>query len=225
MVKCFSKIDKLKYSFLTESIVLDTFNSFWWKKMLGIFLDTETNGLNAFKHRVLEIAFKIVNMLDGKEIDQYNAVVFQTEENWKQSDLSSLKVNGFTYDEVAKGKPGALVATEITNLLQRNKITRGNAVFICQNPSFDRIFFSQLIDPDIQEMLKWPYYWLDFASMYWAESMRKGKQEPDKLPWITGFSKDKIASTYKLPAEVYPHRAMNGVDHLLLCYRTVVGFK
>ncbi len=28
--------------------------------MLGIFLDTETNGLNPFVHRVLEIAFKIV---------------------------------------------------------------------------------------------------------------------------------------------------------------------
>lgn len=193
--------------------------------MLGIFLDTETNGLNAFKHRVLEIAFKIVDMSDGSLADEYNAVVFQSKEAWEHSDPDSLKVNGFTYQEVAKGKPGPVVATEIANLLLRNRIERGRAVFICQNPSFDRIFFSQLIDPDVQENLKWPYYWLDLASMYWAESIRKGKDNPKLLPWITGFSKDKIAAAYKLPPEVNPHRAMNGVDHLLLCYKTVVGFK
>ena len=193
--------------------------------MLGIFLDTETNGLNAFKHRILEIAFKIVDMFNGEVIDAYDSIVFQTQASWEKSDPSSLKVNGFTYDEVVKGKPPFLVATEIINFLQRNKIVRGDAVFICQNPSFDRIFFSQLIDPDIQESLKWPYYWLDFASMYWVESLRKGKKNPTLLPWSTGFSKDKIAAAYKLPPEVNPHRAMNGVDHLLLCYKNVVGFK
>ena len=42
--------------------------------MLGIFLDTETNGLNILRHRVLEIAFKIVDILTGEEIDAYHAV-------------------------------------------------------------------------------------------------------------------------------------------------------
>lgn len=193
--------------------------------MLGIFLDTETNGLNAFKHRILEIAFKIIDVKNGHLVDQYDTVVFQTKEAWSRSDPNSLKVNGFTYDEIKNGKQESIVATEMTNILQRSKIQRGDAVFICQNPSFDRIFFSQLIDPDIQESLKWPYYWLDFASMYWAESIRNSKQNPHKLPWMTGFSKDKIAAVYHLPSEANPHRAMNGVDHLLLCYETVVGFK
>ncbi len=193
--------------------------------MLGIFLDTETNGLNAFKHRMLEIALQIVDLKTGEIKEKYGSVVFQDEKAWKESDPESLKVNGFTLEEVKKGKPGSVVAMEVTNLLQRSGAHRNKAVFICQNPSFDRIFFSQLIDPDIQEQLKWPYYWLDLASMYWAESMRKGKDSPNKLPWVTGFSKDKIAAVYKLPPEVNPHRAMNGVDHLLLCYRNVVGFK
>ncbi|HEY5234979.1 MAG TPA: 3'-5' exonuclease, partial [Rhabdochlamydiaceae bacterium] len=90
---------------------------------------------------------------------------------------------------------------------------------------FDRIFFSQLVDPDIQESLNWPYYWLDLASMYWAKSIRKGKQDPKHYPWVTGFSKDRIAAVYHLPAEEHPHQAMNGVDHLLLCYEKVIGFK
>lgn len=163
-------------------------------------------------------------MRTGKIVDEYETVIHQSEEVWELSDLFSLKVNGFTYDEVKKGKPADLVAMEITNMFQRNGVKRGTAVFICQNPSFDRIFFSQLIDPDIQEEFKWPYYWLDFASMYWAESLKHGKKDPTKFPWVTGYSKDKIAAVYQLPSEVNPHRAMNGVDHLLLCYQTVVGF-
>jgi oligoribonuclease len=192
--------------------------------VLGIFLDTETNGLNAFKHRLLEIALKIVDMTTGELKDHYETVVFQSEATWKLSDSESLKVNGFSYEMVKKGKKANIVATEITNLFQRNNIRRGHAVFICQNPSFDRIFFSQLIDPDIQESLQWPYHWLDLASMYWTEGIRQGKENPNKLPWVTGFSKDRIAATYQLPKEANPHRAMNGVDHLMLCYQTVVGF-
>ena len=192
--------------------------------MLGIFLDTETNGLNAFKHRTLEIALKIVDLTTGDVIDEYSSVVYQDPIVWKQSDQLSLKVNGFTFEQVSKGKPATLVATEIVNLLQRNHVKRGSAVFICQNPSFDRIFFSQLIDPDFQEELHWPYYWLDLASMYWAEGMRHGRKDPERLPWKTGFSKDKIAAAYTLPPEASPHRAMNGVNHLLLCYKAVIGF-
>ena len=101
---------------------------------------------------------------------------------------------------------------------------RKKAVFICQNPSFDRGFFSQLIDPDTQEDLNWPYHWLDLASMYWAISMDKAKKQNCPFPWETGISKDLIASHYNLPAEDKPHRAMNGVDHLLICYEAVVGF-
>jgi len=193
--------------------------------VLGVFLDTETNGLNAFKHRVLEIAFKIVNLKTGEMKEAYQTIIHQPENIWKSSDPSSLKVNGFTYEKLLKGKRADLAATEITNILQRNGIRRGEAVFICQNPSFDRIFFSQLVDPDIQESLNWPYHWLDLASMYWAVSMRRGKENPQHFPWVTGFSKDRIASVYHLPSEQQPHQAMNGVDHLLLCYEKVIGFK
>jgi len=117
-----------------------------------------------------------------------------------------------------------MVAEGIKASFSRNGIKRGNAVFICQNPSFDRIFFSQLIDADVQEKLLWPYHWLDLASMYWADCITKAKSGQSLLPWETGFSKDKIARALRLPPEEKPHRAMNGVDHLLLCYEAVVGF-
>ena len=55
--------------------------------------------------------------------------------------------------------------------------------------------------------------------MYWAMHIHK---EP--FPWETGVSKDKISRAYNLDPEAKPHRAMNGVNHLLLCYEAVVGY-
>jgi DNA polymerase-3 subunit epsilon/oligoribonuclease len=192
--------------------------------VLGIFLDTETNGLHFQTHRVIEIAFQIVDVLDGSVVDTFESLVSATPEEWKRSDPTSLGVNGFTWEEVSKGTAPSSVGTKIQETLAKAKIRRGDAVFICQNPSFDRAFFSQLVDPDLQEKLQWPYHWLDLASMYWVDSLRKGATGVGNYPWETGLSKDKIAIANSLPKEQQPHRAMNGVKHLILCYKAVVGF-
>ena len=192
--------------------------------MLGIFLDSETNGLNAKKHRILEIAFKILDMSSGEVLDQFQSLIKIDVADFEKSDPQSLKINGFNWKEIEDAPSPASIAEQIQASFVRNKIVRGEAVFICQNPSFDRAFFSQLIDSDIQEKLQWPYHWLDLASMYWAEMMRKAKDGGGKFPWETGCSKDKIAAALHLPKEDTPHRAMNGVNHLLLCYRAIVGF-
>ena len=192
--------------------------------MLGIFLDTETNGLNSQIHKILELAYKIVDLKTGKIQEEYEAVIAQPIEVWEKSDRESLRVNGFSWNEIERGTSVKLASQEIINSFTKWGIRRKKAVFICQNPSFDRVFFSQLIDPDTQEMLSWPYHWLDLASMYWSRAMYLAKQKEGPFPWDTGFSKDLIATAYHLPAEKKPHRAMNGVSHLLLCYQAVVGF-
>lgn len=192
--------------------------------MIGIFLDTETNGLNSQIHKILEIAFKIVDLQSGEVKEEFQTLVTIALEAWEKSDQESLRINGFTWNEVSKGKMPRHVSQSIIDIFTKWGIRRKKAVFICQNPSFDRVFFSQLIDPDTQELLSWPYHWLDLASMYWALSMNKAKQSLGPLPWETGFSKDLIAQQYQLPGEEKPHRAMNGVSHLLLCYKAVVGF-
>ncbi len=192
--------------------------------MIGIFLDTETNGLNPYMHCALQIAFRLINVITGTEYTAFQSIITPSREEWKKSDPSSLKINGFDWEEAQMGKTKEEVKEEIKKIFLNHKIERGNAVFICQNPSFDRAFFSQIIDPTEQEALLWPYHWLDLASMYWNESIRLGGKKAARYPWITGVSKDKIAETYKLPKENKPHRAMQGVDHLLLCYKAVVGF-
>ncbi len=192
--------------------------------MLGIFLDTETNGLNPFKHKVVEIAFQIRDLETGDLLDSYQAVLQQSYEEWQESSLSSLQINGFTWEDVNFGVSLATVSSQIQECFTKNKIQREKAIFICQNPSFDRAFFAQIIDPDLQEHLLWPYHWLDLASMHWALALAKRKNTEAPYPWDLGVSKDSIAKLYQVPTEAKPHRAMNGVDHLFLCYQALIGF-
>jgi oligoribonuclease len=193
--------------------------------MIGIFLDTETNGLNPYKNRILEIAFKITDILTGDIIDSYEEIIFQPEEVWERSDKKSLEINGFTWEMVAQGAKETTVAAEIIEIFHKHHLKRKISAFICQNPSFDRVFFSQLIAPEKQDKLGWPYHWLDLASMFWSLSLKKAKVDDETTyPWEIGLSKDAIAKYCKLEGEKHPHRAINGVDHLLLCYKHLVGF-
>ncbi|MCP5506579.1 MAG: 3'-5' exonuclease [Chlamydiales bacterium] len=188
--------------------------------MLGIFLDSETNGLNVRKHRMIELAYKILNVETGETLESYETLLQIPYEEWKKSDPLSLEVNGFAWHDLKDGKTPSQVAEEVKLSFKRCGIKRGEAVFICQNPSFDRAFFSQIIDADAQEKLNWPYHWLDLASMYWGKCLSEGTVNP----WETGISKNKIAAALGLPPEADPHKAMNGVNHLILCYEAVIGF-
>ena len=192
--------------------------------MLGIFLDQETTGLDCYRHKVLEIAIKVVDLSTGDILATFQSIITQAEELWKSSDPTALEVNGFSWDLVRSGKSQKEAAAQIIALFTSLGIVRGRAVFICQNPSFDRAFFAQLIDSYTQEKMLWPYHWLDLASMYWAIEVQKtctfNREMPDEI-WL---SKDHIAESLGLAKESKPHRAMQGVEHLMLCYEKLVGY-
>ena len=157
--------------------------------------------------------------MTGELKDEYQTIVAQPFEAWEKSDQESLRINGFNWEEVSQGRTLRSVSQEIIDSFTRLGIRRKQAVFICQNPSFDRAFFAQIVGPDLQEKLLWPYHWLDLASMHWTAALLNNKK-----PWQSGLSKDKIAKAYQIGEEAKPHRAMNGVNHLILCYEAVVGF-
>ncbi len=188
--------------------------------MLGIFLDIETNGLNIKKHHPIELAFRILDLLTGEEREHYSATLQVSSTEWEKSDPNSLEVNGFSFADTVKGLTRAECGREVLEIFKRQEIKRGSSVFICQNPSFDRGFFTQIVDTDIQEELQWPYHWLDLASMWWGEQIKSCGVPP----FQKGLSKDKIATALNIPPEAHPHKAMNGVDHLIACYRALVGF-
>lgn len=193
--------------------------------MLNIFLDIETTGLDSRKHAPIDIGVKIFDPVSGILKGEYQTLIKQSEEVWKASDPESLRINGYTFEEISKGKSPDRVGKEIQELFMLCGIQRGQAVFVCQNPSFDRPFFAQLVDVYVQEKLNWPYHWLDLASMYWAGVVLKSLEAGEAFPKLVSLSKNSIASAYGLPPEASPHRAMNGVDHLVKCYEVVLGVK
>ena len=46
-----------------------------------------------------------------------------------------------------------------------------------------------------------------------------------KLPEKVSVSKNDIAKAYNLQPEASPHRAMQGVNHLILCYQAIFGIR
>jgi DNA polymerase-3 subunit epsilon/oligoribonuclease len=61
--------------------------------------------------------------------------------------------------------------------------------------------------------------------MYWALIAKENAEEGHPFPEEINLSKNEIAKRRQLPTEAEPHRAMRGVEHLILCYRDVVGLK
>jgi oligoribonuclease len=187
--------------------------------MLGVFLDTETNGLDPTKHQILEIAYTVIDLLSGREIVSFHSVIRYSQQVFAKSDPVSLQINGFSFNEIDKGQKKEIVKNLIISSFQKHHVLRKKAVFICQNPSFDRSFFAYIVSPEEQEKMQWPYHWLDLASMYWGIAIHK-----EKKPWNTGISKDNIATAIGLDTEPHPHRAENGVKHLIQCYEKLVGY-
>ncbi|MFV0339083.1 MAG: 3'-5' exonuclease [Parachlamydiaceae bacterium] len=192
--------------------------------MIGIFLDIETTGLDSTRHAAIDLAFTMVDLRNGQVIDSYQSLIALPDEIWAKKDPVSMEINGYTWDQVKTGKLLSQVCEEVLQKFKNAGIQRGSAVFICQNPAFDRGFFAQIVDVYTQEKLNWPYHWLDFASMYWALLCRSVKEGNDSFPQSINLSKNSIGKLFSIPPEEVPHLAKNGVDHLINCYRRVVGF-
>lgn len=191
--------------------------------MLGIFLDIETTGLNSLRHSPVDIALKILDLSTFNPIGSYQSIISISQEAWEKRDPMSVEINGFTWDRTLSGKKPDAVGKEIIGLFTSLEIQRGSAVFICQNPAFDRGFFNQMVDVYVQELLNWPYHWLDLASMFWAMRVASLNKAGEPLPEKITLSKNEIAKAYGIPPEMTPHQAMGGVDHLIECYRAVLG--
>ena len=192
-----------------------------------IFVDTETSGLNPLEHTVLEIALVLWDLKSGEVIDSYESVVAIDRVQFRKAQPKALECNGFTFDELrTKGKPMETVKGDILAFFLRNGINRTNSKFIAQNCSFDKSFFTHILTEDEQRRADLPYHWLDFPSMNFVvclQNLRCAGTTSTSNYMSIPFSKDYIAYANSLPAEEKPHRAMNGVKHLLLLFKNIVG--
>lgn len=193
--------------------------------MKGVFLDIETTGLDPFRHRPIDLAFQIRNLETGALLGTYQSLVRQSSTVWKEGDPSSLEIHRYTFEEVQQGKEAVQIAEEIIALFGKLEIVRGKAFFICQNPAFDRGFFSHIVPPYTQESLHWPYHWLDLASMHWTTCVQTLSASKKSYPYTMNLSKNAIAKAHGIPPEDKPHHAARGVQHLVACYQAVMGLE
>ena len=104
-----------------------------WKIMLGVFLDTETSGLDPFVHVPLELAFVIVDLFSGRELAAYETLLQVDNEAWVSRDVNSVAINGLTREELDRGSTRSQAAKEIEGLFSDHHINNDRAFFICQN--------------------------------------------------------------------------------------------
>jgi DNA polymerase-3 subunit epsilon/oligoribonuclease len=180
----------------------------------GIFLDIETDGLCPDMNQVLEIGVCFYDLHTMTCICEYSSFIRCSERHWNfGSNSRHLSINGITFEDVKDAKEASEVCSDLAELFLCYEIDMNNSVFICQNPSFDRGFFPQIMPVETQQDLELPYHWLDLASMYWALCRMASTQ------LVPPLSKDSIAAYLGIPSEKKPHRALNGVKHLISCYR------
>lgn len=190
--------------------------------MLIIFLDTETTGLDPSIHKVLEIAFKILDTRRDQLICSYSSLLRHHDDVWNKRDPVSFQVNKLEKEFVNQyGKDPKVVSQEILNLFSLYNVNKTTAVFLCQNPSMDRSFFSHLISPKLQNDNNVPYHWLDLASMFWGLEGVINKNFCESANNL--LSKDNIANYLGLEKEKFPHRAFQGVEHLMFCYMKLIN--
>ena len=182
--------------------------------MRGIFVDLETTGRDASKHVVLDICVAVVDMTSCDNIAQYHSCITCSADDWLRSEPKALQVNGFDESALIQGKSIERVSYELLGFLVNLQLTRYNSFFMCQNPTFDKPFFDKIITLENQENYDMPYHWLDLASMYWIV---KGVGNIGDI----NLSKDAIARNIGRPIEEMPHRATNGVRHLIECYKVL----
>ena len=184
--------------------------------MKAVFVDIETTGLDFDIHVIVEFAMVCVDLCTNEEVFAYSSCMTLDADDWRKADPKALDVNGFSYPIPYQTKKDWEVGKEIEALLVMHNIKKGQAFFMCQNPSFDRPFFLQLMCQQRIDELEMPYHWLDLASMYWIKVL--SPQLSYEGFKYASMSKDCIAHSLGLPPEEKPHRAMNGVRHLISCY-------
>ena len=183
-----------------------------------VFLDIETTGLDFEIHMPIEIAMVIKDSNHPCVYTEYSSAIYQPKEIWDQADKKALEINGFLERDIKKTQFSCVVAEQIQGFLTSNHISKDDSFFMCQNPSFDRVFFHKIVSQKNMEYLQMPYHWLDLASMYWI----KTQSAKITLPEAKTLSKDTIATMLKLPREEKPHTAVGGVRHLISCYETLM---
>ncbi len=171
--------------------------------MILTVLDTETTGLDADIHEIIQIAtISYVVSADG---DRYVTKKFEKKINPERLHTASekaLEVNGFTLEEW-KGSPNAIdVLPEIKQVIE------GSDILVGQNLIFDLKFINEISHRNNIEPPSFPPY-IDTKSI--ADRLVRAN-------WLQRSGMDYLVEHYKVQVEGRAHTAL--VD----CERTMLVF-
>tara|TARA_B100000035_G_scaffold93052_1_gene78713 strand:- start:2656 stop:3246 length:591 start_codon:yes stop_codon:yes gene_type:complete len=171
--------------------------------MILTVLDTETTGLDADIHEIIQIA--TISYVVSAEGDRYVTKKFEKKINPERLHTASekaLEVNGFTLEEW-KGSPNAIdVLPEVKQIIE------GSDILVGQNLIFDLKFINEISHRNNIEPPNFPPY-IDTKSI--ADRLVRAN-------WLQRSGMDYLVEHYKVQVEGRAHTAL--VD----CERTMLVF-
>lgn len=158
-----------------------------------IFVDVETTGLEAGKHKIIEIGAILVGPQNLEILEEFNEKILWDDRVMLSASPEALKING--YDRDLWIRDAKFEEDVLTGL---NKFT-GGALMVGWNIGFDRAF----LEAAYRRYGKWfpfDYHAIDVMSLTW---------------WEIGYALDslslsKVCKYLGIEPEPEVHRALNG---------------
>lgn len=187
--------------------------NFQWPASLFV-VDTETTGLDAHRHGLLEVA--VLHL--ASEATRTWLVMPDHGSEWE---AAALRVNGLTPEiltELPRVTPSQM-AWELMRWI-RNRSGGAQAVVVGKNPTFDRAFLDAAatgLAPQERAFFELTFRrrMLDVHSAMMGIALANG----------VSIDTDKIEDLWRfvgVAPEEKPHTALRGAQHAALCLRTVV---
>ena len=163
--------------------------------MIITFIDTETTGLDLFRHEVIDIAMLQVSKVgnDYTEISRFESKVNPKKLN--EASEVALKINGFTKKKWKDAPQAGSILSIIRTYIQSSSIVAG------QNLVFDYRFINKMFDSEDIEKPNWPKY---VDTKWMAEQLVHDKK-------LKRSSLDFLCEYYQIPTIGRAHTAMTDV--------------
>jgi len=159
------------------------------------FIDTETTGLDLFKHEVIDIAALQVTELQGewREISRFESKI--KPKNLQEASEVALKINGFTKKKWRDAPAAATLLPLIRAYIETSDVVAG------QNFVFDYRFINKMFESCEADRPKWPDY---FDTKWMADQLVHDNK-------LKRSSLDFLCEHYAIPVVGRAHTAMTDV--------------
>jgi DNA polymerase-3 subunit epsilon len=180
------------------------------KPQIFAFLDTETTGLDASKHELIEVAGIVVKIVDPKDEANYEILeefVYKIKpERLSDADPVSLKINHYDPSKW-------MDAVSLREAMEAVSEKTEGAVMIAHNVSFDTAFLDKAFrDTEVEN--KMHYHRMDTVSMAYALL----RNNPD----VNSLSLRALCQYFSIPQE-NAHEALSDVRALLELYKKLMS--